>query len=246
MSMRNLGGGKTLGGSKSRQKVTILHETITPNQYLGKVQAHFNPSELRYSREVAWTIDPTSGQTIIATSPRIEFQSSRPQTLAIDLFFDTYEGVPGGPAPAPGTSPATDVSRYTGQVASLATLWRELHRPPRCQLWWGQYLLIRGVLTSISENYNFFLADGTPVRAVLSCTFTEAIDPDDRVTAPEQHSSDVDKRRIVRRGDTLSSIALQEYNDASKWRHIAEANKLDDPRQLRPGQSLLIPSLRIG
>jgi nucleoid-associated protein YgaU len=261
MSIQNLGGttGTVDLGTRSRQKVLIKHEIARPKQFTGQIRALFNPNELRYSREVTWDIDPISGQTLVAASPRIEFHGSRPQTLAIELFFDTYEGVPPpataaftAPPPPPsnplaaGTPSAVDVTQFTSQVAKLATVFPELHRPPRCQLWWGQFCLIRGVLTSLSEQYTFFLADGTPVRAVLSCTFTETVDGDDRALIPELHSSDVAKRRVVRRGDTLSGIALEEYNDASLWRNIATANRIDNPRALSPGQTLLIPPLQKG
>jgi nucleoid-associated protein YgaU len=264
MSIQHLFGvaGKVDIGAKVRQQVVILHEVAVPKLYVGQIQALFNPSELRYQRDVSWAIDPISGQTIVAASPRVEFKSASPQTLAIDLFFDTSEGEPqpavgGFSAPvrpplltnpfAVGSPSAVDVSRFTNRVAQLATVWQELHRPPRCQLWWGQYCLIRGVLTNLSEQYSYFLGDGTPVRAVLSCTFTEALDDADFALLPELHSADVPKRRVVRRGDTLSSIAQQEYNDASLWRNIASANHIDDPRGgVTPGQLLLIPSLRAG
>jgi nucleoid-associated protein YgaU len=48
----------------------------------------------------------------------------------------------------------------------------------------------------------------------------------------------------VRRGDTLSSIAAEEYNDAMLWRPLAEANRINNPRVLTPGQVLVVPVLR--
>ncbi|MGH2412760.1 MAG: LysM peptidoglycan-binding domain-containing protein, partial [Microcystaceae cyanobacterium] len=53
-----------------------------------------------------------------------------------------------------------------------------------------------------------------------------------------------DPVRIVRRGETLSSIATEEYNDPSLWRLIAQENRLDDPRKLTPGQVLTVPPIR--
>ncbi len=131
-----------------------------------------------------------------------------------------------------------DVTSHSNDVAALALVRTELHRPPRCRLWWGRYLLLTGVLTSVAEDYSRFLADGTPVRANLTCTFTEAISD-----ATELHSADVNKQRTVRRGETLSAIALEEYNDPTRWRLIAEANKISNPRLLAPGTVLVIPPL---
>jgi nucleoid-associated protein YgaU len=47
----------------------------------------------------------------------------------------------------------------------------------------------------------------------------------------------------VRSGDRIDNIAGDEYRDATKWRPIAEANNLDDPKQLEPGRILIIPAL---
>jgi hypothetical protein len=48
----------------------------------------------------------------------------------------------------------------------------------------------------------------------------------------------------VQRGDTLSKIAASPkvYGDASKWRKIADANKIRDPKALKIGQTLVIPA----
>jgi len=45
----------------------------------------------------------------------------------------------------------------------------------------------------------------------------------------------------VRRGDTLWSIAKRVYGDGKRWRDIASANGISNPRRLRVGQSLVIP-----
>ncbi|AVV38286.1 LysM peptidoglycan-binding domain-containing protein [Pantoea sp. SM3640] len=47
----------------------------------------------------------------------------------------------------------------------------------------------------------------------------------------------------VKSGDTLSAIAKQLYNDASKYMKIFEANKniLSNPDNIAPGQVLTIP-----
>jgi nucleoid-associated protein YgaU len=48
---------------------------------------------------------------------------------------------------------------------------------------------------------------------------------------------------IVKAGDTLPKIAARKdiYNDASKWKLIANANNIRDPRALKVGRKLTIP-----
>lgn len=45
----------------------------------------------------------------------------------------------------------------------------------------------------------------------------------------------------VRAGETLPEIAKQHYHDAGKWRAIAEANEIRDPRHLKVGRKLKLP-----
>ncbi|HEV3472353.1 MAG TPA: LysM peptidoglycan-binding domain-containing protein, partial [Actinomycetota bacterium] len=46
---------------------------------------------------------------------------------------------------------------------------------------------------------------------------------------------------IVKSGDTLAGIAIKFYGDASLDDLIAEANGIEDPQSLRPGDELIIP-----
>lgn len=46
---------------------------------------------------------------------------------------------------------------------------------------------------------------------------------------------------IVQPKDTLWSIAVKVYGDGKKWRQIADANGISDPKKLAAGQSLVIP-----
>jgi nucleoid-associated protein YgaU len=253
----------TVGGSSKFARLKIEHETTQRGVFGGEdgtIHALFNPSQLRYDHRVEWRPAATIAQSIAGGYQRMEFQATPPVTLAIDLFFDTYEGkrdeeestllgslraslVPDNPFEA-GTPSATNVvTQYTAQVASLARVWSDLHRPPVCRLVWGETRLFTGVLTQLHQDYTFFLADGTPVRATLQCTFTAYRTFAQAASEVELHSSDVTKRRVVRRGDTLTGIAIAEYGDPGRWRAIAIANDIDNPRALVPGQVLVIPKL---
>lgn len=46
---------------------------------------------------------------------------------------------------------------------------------------------------------------------------------------------------VVRPGDTLFSIAQEQYNDGQKFQLIADANGIDQNNKLRVGQELVIP-----
>jgi nucleoid-associated protein YgaU len=248
MASELLGIGK---GGGELQKLTILYEG---RRRTGSIEALFNPNEISLDKSANWEQQRVVGRG--GRSPSVivqEFRSIEAETFSIELFFDTYESRSGAPSwrrAATSLLPtsvsqrdATDVRRHTNRIAMLAEVDRELHRPPICRLEWGAFDIFTGVLTSVQQRFTLFLEDGTPVRATLTCSFVEATMAA-RSRARELHSADVTKTRQVRRNDTLHSLAAEEYNDPSLWRHIARANGIVNPRELKPGTVLTIPKLR--
>jgi len=69
------------------------------------------------------------------------------------------------------------------------------------------------------------------------------------MTAKEQlernprNSPDHTKRRTLKSGETLALIASEEYDDPGEWRRIADANGIDDPRDVKPGTVLTLPPI---
>lgn len=93
----------------------------------------------------------------------------------------------------------------------------------------------------MTKKLTHFLEDGTPVRATLDCTFKEWKEP----IKEKKRANLIDHPvRIVKRGETLSSIATEEFGDPSLWRVIAKENGLINPRKLPPGKVLTIPPLK--
>lgn len=162
-------------------------------------------------------------------APILQYVRGNTRTLTMELFFDTYEQ-------------QTDVREYTDQIYGLLGIQSATHVPPVCAFTWGN-LNFRCVLERVGGRFTLFLSDGTPVRATLSVTFKEFIDVEVEVRRTPTESADHTKTRTVTLGETLSSIAAAEYGDPGKWRSIAEANRIDNPRVLEPGRVLVIPPL---
>jgi nucleoid-associated protein YgaU len=242
-------------GGGGLEKLTITHDGAE-HATNGPIEALFNPGEIRRSRSVNWTRRAAANQGSGWTwaDAQQQFLSVAPATLSVELFFDTYESrtpastraqlvslvTPPNPFQ---TGDATDVTALTSRVIGLARVDKELHRPPLCRLSWGAFTdIFTGVLTQVQERFTMFLPDGTPVRATLSCSFVESMTVAE-VRTREMHSADVVKTWVVRRTDTLHSIAATVYGDPRRWRHIATANGIVNPRALRPGTVLTIPKL---
>lgn len=218
------------------EKLKILVETSSsPLRFdeANPIVALFNPNQITIVKTANWQVLPANQRD----TPASQFTHGEPATLTVDLFFDTFEK-------------RIDVRRnHTSRIAELMTVERHgnFHRPPICQLAWGSLgVFFQGVLQNLNQRFTLFLEDGTPVRATLTCTFREWRSGEEEERRQNRQSADVAKTHTVKRGDTLSSIASQHYSDPALWRPIAETNHIDDPRALRPGVILAIPSLGPG
>jgi nucleoid-associated protein YgaU len=240
-------------GGGSLEKLTIRR---TGRARSRPIEALFNPSEISISRSVTYEQKEVASQQDAADVYAVQkLKSVEPATLRVDLFFDTYESrddtasfkrvaasvvTPLNPFQ---TGDASPVTALTDEVEALALPDRETHQPPTCELSWGDFDIFEGVLTQLDQRFTMFLTDGTPVRATLSCTFVENRSEAYR-KATELHSADVAKTWVVRRNDSLQSIAAEQYGDPALWRAIATANGIVNPRVLPPGTVLMIPKLR--
>jgi hypothetical protein len=175
-------------------------------------------------------------------SPVVQYVRGQNEKISLELFFDTTDnGMVGD---------VTDVRESTSQVYQLLKIDGDLHAPPRVLLTWGTSGQLTSfgasiqpwlVLESISEEFNLFSPDGIPLRAKLSVTFREAWTIDQQLQVTPRHSADRTTLYTVKNGDTLSSIAYAQYNDATNWRPLAVANNLANPRLLETGMVLTIP-----
>lgn len=210
-------------------KLTILVETA-PNVFGQQIEALFNPNQISMSKSVNWRLVPTAERDV----PAAQFTYGEPTALTMDLFFDTFEA-------------GTDVRTYTQKIVALTTIEQHgnIHRPPICQLSWGQFgVFFQGVMSNLSQRFTVFKSDGTPLRATLGCSFQEWRSDEEEARRLKKESVDVAKTHTVQRGERLSMIAAAHYHDPTLWRPIAEANGIDNPRLLQPGQVLSIPALR--
>lgn len=205
----------------------------------------FNPNSYSITKSVTWSqtggsvSSPSSGTGSenatqrFLDAPTLNFGGGGSRQLTLNLFFDVTE------------RPNTDVRAETNKIVELTKKDRDQKCPLPCEISWGgggasnyDFPFV-GVITSLTQNFVLFSSDGKPLRANLTVVLTEYPDPEknQRQTDPELTT------RIVKRGDTLSSIAGELYFDPSLWRIIAEANGLDDPRRLAVGSRLTIPKL---
>jgi nucleoid-associated protein YgaU len=99
------------------------------------------------------------------------------------------------------------------------------------------------VIEKLGRKVTVFHPDGTPARATLSVSFKEYRTLRQQLERPRRESADKTKRRVVVGREALWWIAAREYDDAGEWTRIADANDLDDPREIAPGDWLMLPPI---
>jgi hypothetical protein len=186
----------------------------------------FNPTEYQLQKANNFAEIAIPG----LESPPIQFVRGTSEKLSAELLVDTSDTL-------------EDVRvRYVSKLRNLLRIDGLLHAPPILRFIWDTQVFV-GVLESLNITYVLFTADGVPLRAKLSVSLKEYRPAAVQIKDPPRASPDVEKTYVVRRGDTLSSIAGAVYRDAAVWRAIASTNEIKDPRMLKPGQVLMLPRL---
>jgi LysM repeat protein len=198
---------------------------ITNEQTGEAFDVSFNPEEYSLNKDNNFASQAIPG----LSSPLLQFVHGNVRTLEMELFFDT-------------TQERTDVRDQTSRIVNLLNINPDLHAPPVLLVAWAS-LQLRCVLTRANQKFTRFLEDGRPVRARITCSFSEFIDEEHEAKEVNRQTSDFTKVHIVTAGETLSGLAAQYYSDPTMWRPLAMANDIDDPLSLFPGQPLNVPSL---
>jgi nucleoid-associated protein YgaU len=205
--------------------MALTKAKITVEYSKAFIEVMFNPEEYSLNRDNNFVSQAIPG----LSSPLIQFAHGNLRTLDMELLFDTYEK-------------RTDVRLETEKLIHLMEIDPALHAPPVLIVAWAS-LQFRCVLTRANQKFLLFLDDGRPVRARISASFTEFIDPEHEALQVKRETADYTKQHIVVQGETIGDIAYKYYTDPTKWRPITVSNGLDNPRELAVGEALIIPSL---
>jgi hypothetical protein len=229
------------------ERATLQRLDKSRNPVGTKLFVTFNPKELTFSRSITWNPSKSPKEN----QPEVEFGGGGAASLKLQLLFDTYVTTKDGTPVEVEVSKIEDVrKKYLNLLYQWTRVDKDLveknskkGRPPEVRFHWGE-IVFEGVIQSISQRLTLFLPNGRPVRAVVDLTMTESHDAK-MFEKQNPTSGGVGGERvwIVREGDTLPWIAYREYNDATEWRAIADANGLTQVRRLVPGTALVIPSV---
>lgn len=219
-----------MSNTRSNLTAAQIYKVKNGAQVGAPIFCMFNPFEYSVSKTNNYSEDAKKGNV-----PHVEFSKAGPQTLKLELYFDSYES-------------EEDISKTTVKLWELMETTEENQKtkklePPEVAFEWGVFKFVAFV-TNMSQKFTLFKKDGTPVRAKVDITFTQYKDAKDyKHQNPTSGGGDIEQVWQVVAGDRLDAIAYQVYGEATKWRVIAETNRLRNPFVLTPGQKLVIPML---
>lgn len=220
---------------QTKMKIEVTGKNGRVVEELKDLEVQFNPPEYTVTKGAQIAEIGIPG----LDSPILQFIRGTNEQITLKLFFDT-------------TEKKTDVREETERFYKLVKINSELHAPPLCRLSWGKPLggfttsqesKFTGIVSNITQRFILFDSEGTPLRAELDVTFKEHKTIEQQVQELKLKSADHTKIQKVRKGDTLSGIAAEQYSDPGKWREIARYNNIENPRVLVPGQLLGIRPL---
>lgn len=226
--------------------ISELAKALIINTETGESHAvMYNPEELKLDQGNMFAEVGIPG----LNSPPVQYVRGKARTLAMELFFDTYET-------------REDVRGFTGPVVQLLDKLTQTQAPPILLFSLGRFQF-QCVLVSAAQRFTMFLRDGTPVRSTLSVQLQEYVRIDVQITrglfigsptvsaavnaavaaarASAGAIAGATTVHVVAAGDTLSGLAAAYLGDPALWRDIARANRIIDPLGITVGQTLVIP-----
>lgn len=221
------------GGELVKAKICVVEGSGGGDP--GELEFQFNPSAIMIEKHALKAKQGAKGSD--ANKP--DDQASEPWKIHIkDIVFDTYE------------ERDNVKKKYVDVLERFAGYYSETHKTPGLLFVWGEFMSksdeknqFTCKLEKLDCTYTMFLNNGCPVRCKINITLVEDTEHKKQRMKKPMQSPDHAKFRVVRRGDTLQSIAWEEYRNPGEWRRIADYNNIDDPLNIRPGTKLLVPPI---
>lgn len=196
-----------------------------------KVECQFNPETLTLAKMNEWSFRSDIG----SDTPEVIFSGGLAGCLTLKLLFDS-------------TDTGDDVRDKYIKLLKMSLVKASDNpdkkgQPQQVMVRWGSFISFVAVIQGITQNFQLFKNDGTPLRSEVTVTLRQAWD--DKKKSGQNPTSRTEVRRtwVVEQGQRLDWIAYQVYGESGAWRHIAATNGLIDPVAILPGQILKIAPL---
>lgn len=212
----------------------------------------FNPESYSFRYENQYQ----TYQGINTAGRTARYALTRSRTLSLKLILDDSSATSGVASGLSSTSfgrtarrflfkktPSTIHDQVEEFLDVAARMDGDIHAPRYLKLEWGD-LIFDCRLQSVDVNYTLFNRSGMALRAELDVVFVEDLNPEKLAKISNKSSPDLTHTRTVTSGDTLPIMADRIYRDPSYYIRVAQANRLNNFRKLKPGTALTFPPVK--
>jgi len=162
------------------------------------------------------------------------------ETLSFNFTIDNAGTILFGP-PDGNFLPLFSVEKSIKKLKKVAITPRNsTHEPPFVKLVWSTNEFF-GKISSFEINYTHFNYFGSPLRAEISLTVTEKIDP--KNLSKKFQSPDITRMPIILDGKSLPNLCNEYYKDSRYCIDVAKKNKLTTFRRVNVGERLSFPPI---
>lgn len=197
------------------------------------VYCMFNPKEYKVSKSNSWTEKAAPGMA----APYLAFETGSLATLTLKLMFDT-------------SFQRTDVRAHTNKLRTMTQNQMDKMKPtepkappPAVAFEWGR-LYFKAVITSLTETLTLFDEEGLPLRADIDITLKEYVTGNAAEAVTQQAPAETQQAGTpvqIKQGDRPDLVASQNGGQPSDYRAVCEANNIDNPNSMKPGQQVVVP-----
>lgn len=193
-----------------------------------------NPESYSQSYKVESKDKPAGGNQ--GSAPEYKFTS--PEELKLDFTLDNTGTIEGN------ILNGTDVKDQVDQLLNVVyRMQGEAHKPAILKIQWGLFTF-DCILATLDINYVLFKPNGQPLRAKVSASFKQYVEPKKRVAKEDKHSPDLFRSIRVADGDTLPLLCYKSYGDPALYMQVAYYNELVSVRKLRTDDDLAFPPVK--
>ncbi|MDO7854089.1 CIS tube protein [Hymenobacter convexus] len=211
----------------------IVYESADRQTPTAKFELMFNPE----SYSLAYKNVYSTGQGINTSGRAADYVFGQPTKFSLKIIID------GTGVTEIGLAPRVDVQDQVDRFLKLAAhMDGKIHEPKFLAVQWGKFTFPCR-LEQAQITYPLFDNSGLPLRAELDTVFIQDQPDAARLRAEGKSSPDLTHVRIVQAHQTLPLLCQEIYGSPGYYLQVAEANGLDNFRNLVPGQRLVFPPL---
>ena len=193
---------------------------------LGDYEVLVNPEKTVKKGSVNYS---TNTSPVGSSTDTVKFKGGGSEKYEFNFFFDST-----------GIFSTRKVDDQVNELKNLMYTYNgDIHEPNYIKIFWGTQIEFQGRLNSFEQVNTMMDTDGTPLRAEIKAVFIYSVSPVKKALEEGKNSSDLTHIRTVAAGDNLPLMCYRIYGDSSFYIKVAQFNKLNDFRDIKPGDQII-------